>query len=324
MKKVSWFFLVLAFWFLGGCNMKKNTGEALDNALIPNTVKLLYDIPLHNPEIPEWTAGLNEQAFIQDLFNQVLNDSIEVYEHNIYKLKDYQSWKKVAKTDVDSGLLEKEVAAMAFLEDWFFDEQNFSLLKNVIGYAPVCNFYRGAEHPERALKELVFWITPEEESMDTPEEEKIAGNMTYLLRFDELNTFNFNKEVFIDIIMDNVLSGKIIAYDFFTNGIMKKEEIKKRFGFGGELVAMEDEETGIIKFELSKEIADHSFRNAFYYDDVVGAVFVEDWFFGGENYSFKKRVKSISLVREYYKEDDVHSELIRDVVFKVMLDSKKP
>ena len=115
----------------------------------------------------------------------------------------------------------------------------------------------------------------------------------------------------VDYLIDNVLSGKLKAYDYFTNQYLTQKELKKIVESHTDTTFVQNPETGVNETKVTKYEFDRS--------DVKSLVFIEKWYIKDDS-KFKKKVKGIGLVKHYYKKaegENLDEKLLKDLLFVV-------
>lgn len=120
-----------------------------------------------------------------------------------------------------------------------------------------------------------------------------------------------NKKL-VDYLIDNAVSGKLKAYDYFTNQYLSPKEIKKLVESRTDTTYINNAETGLGQIKTTRIEFDRA--------DIKSLVFIEKWFVDTDNSKFKKKVQGIGLVKHFYKKaesEDMKEKLCKDLLFVV-------
>jgi len=100
---------------------------------------------------------------------------------------------------------------------------------------------------------------------------------------------NLNGDRLVNLIITEVLSGSIKAYDHNTDSLLSIDEVSLRCGKKTDTIWVTDFFTGLEFMHLVEEDIN--------INDFHKIIFIEDWYYDKSRFSFKKIVKGIALVR---------------------------
>jgi len=218
----------------------------------------------------------------------------------------------------------ENLSRFIFIESWNFDEEKFSMSKNVWGYYPVRIFYadedtqmenprmmktflvlqpdiaNGKNIATHAKKSVLFMKAKYEFFIQDIEE--IAPMCLYLKRnqfelldfFYCMDTWNspfwnyYSKYKFLNLIIGNVENGKQQAYDFNTGDKMTADQAMKAIGAGEKVQLIEDAATNKTvenKIKIQPQI-----------QNIHSVVFIENWYLNPDNLYITKEVVGVALM----------------------------
>jgi hypothetical protein len=176
MKKILFVFFVLSFLFLGfSC---KNNSDKDAKTIITERIQYPVFIKSPYPEETDWWVenleGVKREKFVNLLLDAAFEGKVKVYDYLDNTLLSKAQVENIAcKTDtikvlranppydeVDTVIVQKldrkDIHRVTFMEEWNFDENNFTMEKKVVGIAPAETVY-GDSAVVKGYKPL-FWI----------------------------------------------------------------------------------------------------------------------------------------------------------------------
>lgn len=140
------------------------------------TKKILYDVPLHNPnEDHDWWVknieGSDREALLNNIFAQVRSGEIQAYDYFNEPLSVNQVESLLSDTihmvlqrpydpydEYDTTIyqvtLPSDFEILRFLEEWKYDEKTLQIDKKILGICPVMKVQRNGEWVTRPY----FWV----------------------------------------------------------------------------------------------------------------------------------------------------------------------
>ena len=251
-----------------------------------------------------------------------------------------------------------EIRSGFFAEEWYFDQTDFSFFKRVIQYQPVrlsSYVYRDPVTHETVLtgdtsRVILFAVVNDDPDLPTRNTEE---NKNYIpivkgLKY-ELELYNqpfqdillnadtpmideekwafynfiyfkdFNRERFVDLILDGVLSGQVPAFD--PADLSRKIGIKKVYANFSADTNWSDEPGTTPSDGVSQ--LDH--RAYIPREDVRSVYFLEDWYYNKKTFVLVKSVRAIIPVRHETIYDNWYKpvRIKRTPVFAVRFDLRE-
>ena len=122
-------------------------------------------------------SKLDSKTLVKTMIENVKNQNIKVYDYfNLEKTKiSFQQVEenfgaaaevidvedpetgKITKKSIKNEINLDEIIELVFIEEWYYDETNFSFYKKIIAYGPVREYYRASDL-ENKLKTVPFLI----------------------------------------------------------------------------------------------------------------------------------------------------------------------
>jgi len=336
MKRI-FYALLFAIFSLWSC--KSSNDKSLTNDLIPNEIQVKYESLIKLPESSEIFSSLDKTDFTSKLISTTLADKITVYDpFDTAKVLSKDEIKAVIGSWQDTvvGVNEKlgdtaliirqfgfdknELTKLLFTENWHFNSHTFTLTKTVKSWCPVKVYYKEDDTAKTdQLKKMLFLVkqkTGEKHGKRTLIKENVTTEFSLYNETVPEWLADLNPKRFMNILLENVIRKKVIAYDFFDQ--KKKlsiEEVKTNMGECTKLYSVENPKTDsydTLRINSKMDL-----------DEVKSIIFVEDWYIDWETLAICKTVKSIAPVRVYTSshngEDD---EIEKKIAFIVHLNNK--
>jgi len=260
-----------------------------------------------------------------NLFNMDSMSTNEVFEYaggkmTIAMVVDAATGKKVEKKIMILPV-SNSVEGIVFTEAWTFDETSFSMQKNVWGYYPVIKFFRdedikmedpkyrktflvqqkdvmnGKNIKKNAQKSILImkasyeFFLEDEYSYSAYSKKEAYSDISMQYGLEKMNCpfwSSYSKMKFVDMIIDNVTSGKVQPFDFESGAKLTIEQAMANLGRNTSLQKVQDSKTGTV-VEKSITILDRRFF-------VHSVIFIENWYFNPENLYITKEVVGVAPV----------------------------
>ena len=332
--------IVLQLAIVALCSCKTSIDKSKTNDLIPQEIQVKYESLISLPESSDIFTSLDKTDFVSKLVSTTLDGNIKVYDSfdtSKVLTKDeiktiIGSWQDtvvgINEKQGDTALIirqfgfdKKELTKLLFTENWYFNSQTFSLTKTVKTWCPVKVYYKEEDTAhEDLLKKMLFLV--KQKSGSRPQNcSLIKENVT-----TEFSLYNqqvpewladLNPKRFLNIMLDNVLTNKVPAYDFFDQ--KKKlsiDEIKANLGETTKLYSVENKQTesyDTLRINSKMDI-----------DEIKTLIFTEDWYIDWNTLAIYKTIKSIAPVRVYSTSHNGEGdEVEKKIVFIVHLKNNK-
>lgn len=319
LKNILFFLIILLL--LSSCKSlfdEKSDCISCENALIPKDVIIMHEFAFKDTVHPDWLSNFDGDLFTKEVFTHVKNEKIKIYQNNLFNLRNTPEWNMVP-VEINTHILEDTIISLMFLEKWFLHEDKLQFNKEIMAYAPVRKYLKGQEKRDTGLKEIMFWIQNASQSSKKAEKQ-IAEDIYYMIDLENLNHVNFDKQLFFEFLIKKIINNDVDVYDFFSNEKIAITELKKRFGFGNEKVAVQDPVTGVIRYEMANDdMSDKDFIATVPYNEIKYLIFKEDWYVNNTGNQIKKEVKTVALVREYEKYGDMENGKSKEILFSIHL-----
>ena len=301
-------------------------------------------------------------VIMEDVFNGKVK-SYDTYYENIYHIKTKEFTIKdiedkfgavdevimvedLSKTDgsmiettIEGAYDIEEVKGIAFLDEWYFDAENFTFTKNTIAYTPVRSYLRANsmdDETDQVFRKKVCTLNFENLSKKQIKksnkrlvhyatikyEQKIYNYLKYVTN-DKCNSCgeqyenenapfltSYGRNVLAETIFNKVLSGETIAYDFDSQEKIKPEDVKGRMGAGNVIIMIEED---------NGQMVEKTIEGQYNLSDIQSYVFTEDWYLDPETLRIVKKVRAIAPVRYYIKDNGGKESLHKRIVFELKL-----
>lgn len=334
------FCLILNLWYLSA--QKKNDLLPQNNnlRLVYNTSRAFYiDTSFYNHQvkhIPEvhYCKRIveNHKTWQGDLYNEAIMGDFFPYEYEAEKfnIDDYfvkdtliaiddQSQKEVYYISENEPNYDR-ISDLEFIEDWYFDADNFRFEKEIIGIIPILHIFdidnMAGEERYKGKKRFLYL----QNSMKALKEPELLYNLEYefsisndlIMKYNsenpeslaELNEWvnirtiekesspfwnSYTQKKLMITLLNKIMDKSVKAYDYYTKELIQSDEdIFKALGGYKEEVMIVDPETGeTISKELTYEPE---------YTDFQSVIFKEELYWDETNHCFEKKVISISPV----------------------------
>jgi len=307
---------IASIFLLVACNLgnekKGNNNRA--NLLLPKTILVNQEFMSENTTIPAWQKNFNFSNFIEDVFDNVLNSTLSVFDplsddstgkkcqineilskmgqtKDTLIVTDEATEEKVYIQPKDTFLL-KEIKSLYFEEEWSMDtSEPFVFEKNIISWCPV----RYYTTENKTFKSLIFKISKGNPAQILAKNIIYEVDLTDILQTGNLKNLNVSK--LVSLIYNKAISGKAKLYDpMNVDKELSVTQVRQTLGERTDTVYVDDPETGESVQKIVKTIINPK--------EIESLVFVEDWYYDSKTFAIKKVVKGIAPVRHYYKMED--------------------
>ena len=344
------------------------TAKAQTNDLMPKTLRVQSHILFDKKE---YTYPQKKEVQKKDFFivimEKILNKSVQSYYpnyENVYKIeqktttikdiKEKMGAKDVEVTTEDpvSGKLIKKIVkgeynlkdikGIVFIDEWYFDAQNFTFTKKTIAYLPVYSFLRynaNGNKTNEIARKLLFVLNFENlkkkqikksnkrlvHYTTVQYEQKIFGEGNYGKKTNRWSDFVsyyenwkapfltfYGRNMLIETIFNKVKSGKISASDFSSKKKLTFKEIKERMGA--------KDMTMIIE-ELDGTKVEKTISGYYNLDDIKSYIFTEDWYLDPVTLRIVKKVRAIAPVwyKDIMNDNNEYEKTRKKILFEVKL-----
>jgi len=239
------------------------------------------------------------------------------------------------KLGLEGGNYPDDISAIRFWDKWNFDENNFSLTKDVKAYIPVRQFkeltygevinkqastftliyedYKTEKEKQNDRAEMVlfkkveykFYFGNIEQSLYLDEEYYAIEDMYYIEKDDSPNWTRLQQDRFKRMIIDNVINGKRVAYNYNSKQEVAISQIRERMGERIDTITDIDDEGNPIEV-TSKRSADYS--------EVKAVIFKENWYINPKTLRIRKEIIAVSPVRFFYEDQDLERSDLKETV----------
>ena len=189
----------------------------------------------------------------------------------------------------------EEVEGIFFKENWKFDATSFSFTKQIHEYLPVREYYKqlsnGIIDTTTKVKKLVFKVINDNNSKNF---EKIASDVTTAFYFNaELPNFINGLDItrFANYLINYSYKDKKDVYDFYEpNSKLSYTDAKGLLGASSDTIQLE-----VTPGNFKETVLNYDPEP----EEIIGVIFVEDWYLDKETLSFKKEVKGLAPIRRF-------------------------
>jgi len=177
MKKLYLISLTIIF-LLSGYSCRNKTGSNENKTVLTERIQYPVFIKSPYPDETDWwkenMEGSQREKFVNILLDAAFGGKVKAYDYmdnsllskaqidNITNHKDtirmvraYPPYDEY-DTIVVQKLERKDIHRITFMEEWYFDEKNFTMEKKVVGIAPAVTIY--ADSNEIKGYKPLFWI----------------------------------------------------------------------------------------------------------------------------------------------------------------------
>lgn len=224
------------------------------------------------------------------------------------------NFKKLNKNEQDSiinTIKSDKILGVHTHEIWNFNPTKYTFTKKIYSYSPFIKMYRDddVDYVNPLFKKVgIIYNNPNEldinkmQHFKTIKYEHFYDNFDIYIetgkRFEEHNPlfYNpYNTKLFKEQLFEDVVSGKIKAYDFETNQLLDSVKLMEKL-----LIY-----TDIIEFEnLEGEIETKKINIELYQTDIKSLVFIEEWYIDPKTFQLAKKVKGIAPCFYYHAPED--------------------
>ncbi len=315
------YLLVLSTLFLFSCtqtpktntntNTNTNTDLSKSNDLLPSEVVVKDYINIANNDNPDWVKSVTDNKVISTILDIAISEkvtvntvdegdttlmSIDDINSNLGEIKDSMQIDLGNGNYLDTLIVHpaktEQVEGLFFKENWMFNADNFSFTKQINEYLPVREYYKmlsdGTVDSTKKSKSLVYKVINDNNSKNF---EKIADKVTTAFYFNaEIPNFINGLDVlkFSKYLLDYAYKNKKDVYDFYDDTKLSFDEVKYALGASSDTIQMEvtpgNFKTTVLEYEPDAS-------------EIVGIIFVENWFLDKQTLSFKKEVIGLAPIR---------------------------
>jgi len=316
MRKIQLFGLCISALALITSSCSNQGQYCTDNDLIPKEVKVKYEQNLVVPDGSDAFKSIDRKDFVDKVLAAALTGKVKLYDQlDLDKQLSSGELNKIVGTWNDTlvGIDEKkvdttlvvrqmsfnkdELARILFVEKWYFNSQRFVMTKDVEKWCPVRVYQKQVDSVQsEEIKKMLFWVKQETDTNNRPNLTLLKENVSY-----EFNLTNesvpewltdLNSERFVSIILDNVLAGRVVAYDYFDQKKrLSNKEIRESLGETVKEYFVENKKTG--GYDTVQVFS------KFFPEEITSVLFVEDWFIDWNTLRIEKKVKSIAPIRKF-------------------------
>jgi len=293
--------------------IKPKTEISKKNDLLSSEVVVKNYINIVSNNNPDWIKSAVDNKIINTIVNIAIEglvivntvdegDTIPItiseIKSNLGATSDTMSIEVSKDLYIDSLIVTpaklEQVEGIFFKENWIFNADNFSFTKQINEYLPVREYYKqlydGLIDSTKKSKRLVFKVINDNNSKNF---EKIASDVTTAFYFnteepDFINGLDVLR--FSRYILNYAYKSKKDVYDINEGTKLSFEDIKYALGAGSDTVQIEVT-PGNIKETVLEYEPDAS--------EIIGVVFVENWFLDKNTLSFKKEITGIAPIRRF-------------------------
>jgi len=313
------YLLGLSALFLFSCTQTPKTEVRTDtqisktNDLLSAEVVVKDYINIKSNDNPDWVKSAVDNKVISTILDIAISGEVTVntvdegeavplpfneIKWNLGAVSDTQQIEISENVFIDTLISTpakvEQVEGLFFKENWIFDADNFSFTKQISEYLPVREYYKmlfdGTEKPVNKSKQLVFKVINDNNSKNF---EKIASDVTTAFYFDAetpnlINGLDVLR--FSNYLLDYAYKNKKDVYDINEGTKLSFDDIEYALGAGSDTVQMEIS-PGNFKETVLEYEPDAS--------EIIGVVFVENWYLDKQTLSFKKEVTGIAPIRRF-------------------------
>ncbi|MDA3882601.1 MAG: hypothetical protein PF481_04915 [Bacteroidales bacterium] len=312
---------IIAFAFSCSSEQTQNDDTNMHNHLIQPTVELTYEYNMYVPQEYWFMKGIDGESFISKLFKKTAQGELTAfYPFTTTAYPEGQAAMTFSQ-ESQSAVPVSEMTHLVFDEEWAFDSAQNKMIKKVKNYSLVRSQKTQDSITEIKKTLLATYNCDEAEQIDTNDSHVVllGTNIAYEVAFDNQifkNSFdNFPTSHVVQVLTDNILSGKHSVYVFTSRDPLQKmtpQEVRESLG--------EEIKESEYYFEDSDSLLTEYDTVRMDYSEIKGFAFIEDWYINTNNMSIYKIVKGYAPVREYPKmlEEDYY-ELVRTIPCLLLL-----
>ncbi len=240
---------------------------------------------------------------------------INLYSTNSYDLSEVfnlRNFKNLSRSEIntsDSLLNKYEIIGLHSYEKWHFNRRNYQFTKDIFAYSP---FIYVSGNEEHMYFKKIGYLLNEANKTSTSKLLKFQSvryevdyddyEKTYIEVSDDDKEYSVSKieeeqplfyslyhqKKFKEMLLEDVLSGKITAYDFTTGKAFTIEELKQSLTLDTIDYELIDPDTGELSIKKRYEM--------YMPDDIKSLMFTEDWYIDPKTFYLKKEVREIAPV----------------------------
>jgi hypothetical protein len=238
-------------------------------------------------------------------------------------------------------IVPEELSSLNFIEEWVLTANPLKFVKKVLAYEPVRRYLDNHSDYEQYRYQKAFRVINPQPSKVPNANRKLAAQIRYeyffyshetytfydysflvtkcLERADECSDITtssnyapyFNKmsqKVFIKLLMENALSGKIPVKEYNSAKTLSKSELANKI----------IRDVPLQYFDIKGNLADTIIKTDIT-DEISALVFVEDWYLDTVTMQLDKKVTAIAPVRYYLDYSNEASTVMREILFEIPL-----
>ena len=350
-----------------------STLKAQTNDLLPKTLRVKSNISFDTALTKHFLSEKKElqaKPILEYIMENILNGKVKFYApysaEDIYQIETKEFTIKnieekmgaydetVLVESSDTSWIEhtiagkydlKEIKGIFFLDEWYFDANNFTFTKKVIKYAPlfsqICGEFDGDKlisinkilpvrvcelnfdkltkrEIKKSNKRLVHYATVKFEQKTRNYDEYLKYNIDrhiYGLRYENDNApffTSYSQRILAETIFNKVLSEEKTAYDFHTHKRLTSDDIiSERMGAPDEIVMIEDSNNP------DGEMIETVIRGEYDLTEIQSYIFTEDWYLDPKTLRIVKKIHAIAPVRYFIIDDNSKVEIHKKIVFEL-------
>ncbi|HBF87566.1 MAG TPA: hypothetical protein DDX39_02900 [Bacteroidales bacterium] len=327
-------FAVLAFMIFASCNTNNNVKESYKLA-----EKLSYSISLEEQvnALPI-LSDFDSKSFTDNILSKIKENKIQAYKFSLNEKfpisfanieEAFGAGKhKTFTIDSETGdsieiiveheIRSEEIKDFIFIENWFLNEDNLQIIKNVTGIVTVRTVFEISDSTTEYKEYSPFMVYFNDTVSNKVNKNLICQRAEYTVKLNKCDTLytdfaKFDSKKLIDLLIEKVLNEDIKVYDYFLPEKTKLsvEDIMKSFNAGEDTIEVQDLQTGKITQEKITTEIDKN--------EITELVFVEEWYYDEINFTFEKKIIAYGPVREYYRNADPENK-VKTVPFLIYFD----
>ena len=312
------YLLGLSALFLFSCTQtpkvetETNQVNTSQNDLLSAEVVVKDYVNIVTNDNPDWVKSAVDSKVVETILNIAIDGSVIVYSvdedtipFTVNEIKDNLGASSDSmQIEVSKGVFIdtlitspadlQQVEGLFFKENWIFNADNFKFTKQINEYLPVREYYKqlsdGTIDTTKKVKRLVFKVINDKNSKNL---EKIATDVTTAFYFNaDLPSFINGLDVtrFVNYLINYSYKDKKDVYDFYEqNNKLLYDDVKDALGASTDTLEIETT-PGNMKEVVIDYDPDVS--------EIIGVVFVENWYLDKQTLSFKKEVIGLAPIRQ--------------------------
>ena len=316
------YLLGLSALFLFSCTQTPKTETATrsdkqitkTNDLLSSEVVVKDYINLASNDNPDWVKSAVDNKVIKTILDIAIEGKVIVntvddgdtipmtvseINSNLGMFRDTMQIEISEDTYIDTVITTpakpEEVEGIFFKENWDFNARDFSFTKHINEYLLVREYYKELENSgvdsSKKAKKLIFKVINDSNSKNF---EKIASDVTTAFYFDaELPNFINGLDLtrFANYLINYTYKDKKDVYDFYEqNTKLSYDDAKAVLGASSDTIQLE-----VTPGNFKETVLNYEPEPA----EIIGVIFVENWYLDKETLSLKKDVTGIAPIRRY-------------------------